>query len=61
MWNFSKSDFSKRLRGNPKSRPQQPGPALGRPPFLELGAFLVWLEREVGENSAEEDPKGDDR
>ena len=29
--------------------------------FLELGAFLVWLEREVGENSAEEDPKGDDR
>lgn len=29
--------------------------------FSSWEPFLVWVEREVGENSAEEDPKGDDR
>jgi hypothetical protein len=43
------------------TRRDELGPPLEASPLLKLRALLVCLEREVDENSAEEDPKGYDR
>ena len=61
MWMSRKVIFLSASEATPNRARNNPALRSDARRFLELGAFLVWLECEVDENSADEDPKGDDR